>query len=517
MTKIVAWLERHPVWTLLGVALAIRLLPATVRFVIGSDEGLFLTLGQNLVAGLGYTGDGRTVQVDFPPGYALWAAGIYALGGTRELPALLNVVGVGGLLALPVYGLARQLFDARTALIAGLLTALMPALVLGQGNFEAAAEPLYSLGLYTGWAALAWGLITHTAQAAARPLWRQGLPFLSSGLALGAAHLVRWEGLILGALGAGVLVLALRRRSLVPGLLYLAGLALFAVPYALFLHQHTGSFLSPKATITQLHGAALDANNADAFAFEKSYALYEQYLADPRHPPSPTSAAAPLVGRYFNNLLVELRLFFTSGSLMAVVWIVPALLGAWAMGYQRALFLALLFIPLIAIPASVVDPRYFLPPLPAAMIFAARGWAWLSGRPLAWRSISAGGLWLSATLILFGFAGLAGPFLYPRPLEYRAAGLALRTQLPEGAHMLARKRQTPFYAGATWEWLPYADLAGVLDYAEAHEADYLMLDARTIALRPQLASLLDPANAPAALLTPIYEDEGNVVVYKIQR
>ena len=55
----------------------------------------------------------------------------------------------------------------------------------------------------------------------------------------------------------------------------------------------------------------------------------------------------------------------------------------------------------------------------------------------------------------------------------------------------------------------------VRDYAEAHRADYLMLDARTIALRPQLADLLDPANAPPAL-TLIYRDEGEtVVVYKI--
>lgn len=532
-TRDLARLARHPVWLLLGAALAVRILPVAVRFVIGTDEGLFLTLGQNLAAGVGYTGDGHTLQVDFPPGYAWFAAAIYALGGSPELPARLNVLVIGSLLPLPVYWLARRLADPKTALIAGLFTALLPALVLSQGNFEAAAEPLYSLLLYTGWASLGWGLAAASRPISASPddqerrqarrTGSEALPFLLAGLSLGAAHLVRWEGVILGLFGAGALALTLRRKMLLPGLLYLAGLALFAIPYALFLDQHTGSFISPKTRITQLHGAALDVeDNADPFAFEKSYVLYEQYLADPRHPPEPMSAPTPLPQRYLNNLLVEVRLFFTSGSLMAILWIMPAALGAWAMDRKRALFLALLFIPLAAIPASVVDPRYFLPPLPAALIFAARGWTWLGERRLSIRSASlvlpgrhVGLPLLAATLAVFVLADLAGPFLYPRPTEYRAAGLALHGQLPAGAHMLARKRQTPFYAGAAWEWLPFEDLAGVLDYAEAHRADYLMLDARTIALRPQLADLLDPANAPPAL-TLIYRDEGEtVVVYKI--
>jgi len=123
---------------------------------------------------------------------------------------------------------------------------------------------------------------------------------------------------------------------------------------------------------------------------------------------------------------------------------------------------------------------------------------------------------IALTLILFTLADLAGPFLYPRPTEYRAAGLAVRDQLSGDAHVLARKRQIPFYAGAIWEWLPFAELEGVLDYARAHQADYIVIDRFTAhALRPQLAYLLDPANAPP-VLTAIYSDEvGGVVIYRI--
>ena len=546
---------RRDLWLLVGVAFAVRILPVTLRFVIGSDEGLFLTLGQNLAAGLGYTGDGITSQVDFPPGYPLFAAAVYRLGGGLELPSKLNLLLFGSLLPLPVYWLARQLAGDTTAFRAGLLVALLPGLALAQGNFEAAAEPLYTLMLYTGWAALWWGLTP-----------RRPLAFLLAGLAIGAAHLARWEGIIFGLLAAGIILLdnVFRKQTMkfwfsssVFGIiLLLTGLGIFAVPYGLYLYQHTGSFVNPKTAITQLHAAALDASRDDPYAFEKYYFELEDVLADPDSfsglPPALVQDRTPLLLRYSRNILLELRLLFTSLSLMTVLWIIPAALGLWAIGLARALFLSVLFLPLAAIPASVVDPRYFLPALPAAMIFAACGFSWMNQRLAGFRIQDAGSkrqtsapqvdnslnpsdvsrlrlrvsrvtpqlasILIALTLILFTLADLAGPFLYPRPTEYRAAGLAVRDQLSGDAHVLARKRQIPFYAGAVWEWLPFAELEGVLDYARAHQADYIVIDRFTApALRPQLAYLLDPANAPP-VLTPIYYDEvGGVVIYRIAR
>jgi hypothetical protein len=209
----------------------------------------------------------------------------------------------------------------------------------------------------------------------------------------------------------------------------------------------------------------------------------------------------------------------------------------WALGRKQTLFLLPLLIPLAFIPASVVDPRYFLIPLPILMIFTARGWTWLEkklpalplslagrgergeGPPFGFvtaRPVSLAMLLVAATLALFTLASLTGPFLYPRPVEYRTAGLALRQQIAPGAHILARKRQVPFYANGVWDWLPFAELEGVLAYAAAHRADYLVLDQYTTPdLRPQLAHLLDPAHTPASL-TPVYVGD-KVIVYRILR
>jgi 4-amino-4-deoxy-L-arabinose transferase-like glycosyltransferase len=509
--KLIRWLVDHPWWLLIGVALIMRILPVTVRFVIGSDEGLFLTLGQNLAAGRGYTGDGLTTQIDFPPGFALFAAAVYRLGGYLELPAHLNILVIGSLLPLPIYWLARQLSDAKTALLAGLLVALHPALVLSQGNLESVAEQPYGLLLYTAWGLLWWGFNR-----------RRGWIFGLAGVLVGLAHLVRWEGIIMGLIAVVIIVIALRRTAVGPVLLFLTGLALFAVPYGWYLYQHTGSILSPKTMLTQLHAAALDASVNDPFAFERSfYEPYEIWLAHPTQPPEVVAESrTAALRRYAGNVWLEARLWFTSFSFMTIFWIVPFGFGLWAMGRKQTLFLLPLFIPLAFIPASVVDPRYFLIPLPILMIFTARGWMWLQDKlpslrlPLVPQPVSLAMLWLGATLVLFILASLSGPFLYPRPVEYRRAGLALRQQIPPDAHILARKRQLPFYAGGVWDWLPLAELDDVLAYAQSHEADYLVLDQYTTPeLRPQLAFLLDPAQAPASL-TPLYRGD-EVIIYQI--
>jgi 4-amino-4-deoxy-L-arabinose transferase-like glycosyltransferase len=512
---LLAWRARHPVWTLLIVAGVVRLLAVGVRFVIGSDEGLFLTLGRNLAAGLGYTGDGRTLQVDFPPGYSLFAALVYALGGWPELPALLNVVVFGSLIVSPIYWLGRHLATEQTGFRAGLFVALLPALVLAQSNFEAAAEPLYSLLFYAGWALLWRGLTKREAGA-----------FGLAGLALGAAHLVRWEAVVLGGLAAAVIVGGLRRAAPKHVAAFLTGLALFAVPYALFLYQHTGSAISPKTQITQWHAAALEAGGGDPVAYEQAYEAYDAYLADPRNPlPVPDVPLGEVARRYLRNLLLEARLWLNSASLMTPLWLIPAMAGLFWLPRRRAAFLLLPLVPLALFPLSVVDPRYFLPALPALMLLAACGWnlldeylpviRWMvGGRSRRWPLATA---LVAATLAAFTAADLVGPFLVPRPLEYRTAGQALSGLVPEGAHILARKRQVPFYAGATWEWLPYGTLEEVLAYAEAHEARYLVVDqATTPSLRPQLAGLLEPGTAPAAL-KPLYVSEAGpkVVVYEI--
>lgn len=539
---------------LVSLALAARILPATVHFVVGTDEAAYLTLAQNLAAGRGFTEDGVTPHTEFAPGYPFFAALIYKLGGGPELPAQINILLFGSLLVVPVYGLAHELADAPTARRAALLTALLPALTLAVPNFEAPTEQLYNFFLWSGWLFL-WRALT------TKPDWKNAA---LAGACLGLAHITRIEGLIFILLGALLLLrpfllasrlpppaarstlrpprstplpsFIIRHSSFVTPLSFLFTSAFFALPYALYIHAHTGLWLAPKALLHQYHGEAL--RSGDPLVFEAAYADYEynrthlselpgllEYLWQNR---------ADLPGFYVHNFLAELRQAFTSVSFTLILWLPFATWGAVKLWESegspaKVLFLGLTALPVLIYPLSVVDPRYLLPLLPGAMILTAIGLRSfsrqsdvispkspirLSPRHRATRL----GIWnlgFGVLLVLFLSADLVGPFFIPRPTEYKALGLWMRAHgiSGDGIGVLARKRQPAFYAGARWEWLPLADTEGLLAYAASHHAQYIVIDERTVStLRPQLAYLLDSTLAPTTLKVVHVEDVGKKIV-----
>jgi 4-amino-4-deoxy-L-arabinose transferase-like glycosyltransferase len=520
----------RPWLALLLLALAVRLLPALDRYVIGTDEAAYLTLGQQLAAGRGFTLDGLTPHTEFDPGYPLAAAAVYALlgpygqtPGGLDLPARLNMVLAGALLVLPVYALAAELFGRSVAWRAGLLVALLPALALGAVNFGAAAEQLYSLWVWLGLLALWRALAPWRAGGA--PL-RPAL-FALAGLCFGLAHLTRWEGVFFLASGAaGIALLALLRRGRAPGYrAALAGLAAFAaagalavLAYGSYLYTAQGTWFPNKGLGQQLQGEAVD--SGDPLAWERLYAVYETRLHNQGVPPEQFlnylwERRAETAGLYLRNLVRQAAYAFSTLSFVTPLWLPFALAGAlaaWRRGRagEIALLLLLAWPTALVYPLAFVDPRYLLALAPAALILAGAGLVALEGalqdragrlRPLGRRAMLTAGL--GAALLI---ATVAGTIWMPRPFEYKTLGLAMRARgIAAGEAVLARKRQVPFYAGARWEWLPLADLAGVRAYARERRAHYFVVDERTAPLRPALQDLLDPQAAPAGVRAVLVE------------
>lgn len=507
-------LAAHPLAVCLTAALMLRILPATIHFVIGTDEALYLTLARNLAAGLGFTADGVTPHTEFAPMYPILAAFVYRLGADLELPSRLNILVFGGLLVVPVWGLAKDMCSEAVAWRAAALAALLPALALSVPNWEAPTEQVYSVllwaGLWVTWRTLKKPSLAHGALA---------------GLLLGLTHVTRIEGLYYVAL-AGVLmaVNALRHKARSrwgAAIAFAAAASACVVPYSLYVHTYTGLWLAPKGVLHQYHGAAIQSD--DPLVYEAAYTTYEENMRNLRALPSIPSYLwehrAELPSYYARNLVRELVLPFKSPVFLPVTWAPFALAGLWSLRRARpawwpTAFLGLALGPAVIYhPLSVVDPRYLLPLLPAPMIWAAIGLSelearWRPGRAL---TMALAGLFLTADLL--------GPFYIPRPTEYRALGMWMRQHGISGydVGVLARKRQPAFYAGARWEWLPLADTAGLLDYAASHHGQYVVIDERTVpALRPQLAYLLDPAQGPPRLKV-VHVEEGakEVVLYQI--
>jgi len=542
----------HPLTLALVLAVAVRVLPATWNYVIGTDEALYLTLGGHFAAGDGFTADGIHPHSEFDPGYPLFAAVMYRLTDTipfsptitandvwkLELPARLNILLLGSLLVVPVYSLARNFLPAsaeegkQLAARAARLTAVVPALALGVPNLEAASEQLYSLALWSGWLFLWLGLTRR------RALW-----FLLGGMAFGIAHLTRYEG----AISAGVAILitlvwffpqwraarnlsVLRYAVLIAALL--GGFLFLAAPYALYQTARTGSVFSTKSIVHQLHGEALA--SSDPYAWEKAYDNYERVRDNPGlYPPLPVylwQHREQTVSLYARNTVGQLVLLLTSPTFLFLLWLPLAVIGALKFTRAQNLFLAATLFPMLVFPLSVIDGRYLLPLLPAGMLWAARGLGaaddWLRPRVNSWlerlritRVYPNFARRYTLTLCisaLFVLADLIAIFFIPRPTEYRTAGLALRGTITPQAPVLMRKRQIAFYANAAYESIPFSDLQGVLDYAKQKGAEYFVIDARTTpATRPQLVYLLDtPVVKPLEIA---YESTSGpkVIVYHI--
>lgn len=508
---------------LVSLALGVRLLPAALHFVVGTDEAAYLTLAQNLAAGRGFTLDGVRPHTEFDPGYPLAASLVYRLSGGLELPAQINLV-FGGLIVVPVYLLARGWYGAPTALRAALLTALLPALVLGVPNFGASSEQLYGVCVWLGLFALWQGLET------TNPGW-----FALAGLAFGWAHLTRWEGAVYLVIGGGWAGWSLWRwpnwRRAVGLIAFSLSFAIIAVPYGLYLQRAQGTWFSSKGATQQIQGEAVATD--DPLAWERAYDAYEQARDAPSNP-------GEWAAQLWANREAELRLYLRNGwkqillpfrsfSFLAWLWM-PFVPIAWVKrrrepgAARKWVYVLTALAPLALFPVAFVDPRYLLPFLPVGVMWAADGLLavgdWLTANHLRLFAAFRGHALIGLLSLAFCVADVIGTLLIPAPLEYKALGEWMAAHhLGGGEVVMARKRQVPFYARARWEWLPLADTDGLLAYAAGRGARYVVIDERTVpTLRPDLAYLLNPEAAPAnlELIVEMIQGGKKVLLYRIK-
>ncbi len=192
----------------LGLALAVRGLLvayAASRFPPVDDGTFYHVVADRIARGLGYTWawpDGAvTIAAHYPVGYPALVGAFYALFGSRPGAAMLLNVLVGTLSAGAAHTLAARVASRAGALLAGVLVALEPALVLYTPALmtEAVAGEL---------------LLVAAAIAVARRPGSATLRAVAAGVVLGVALLVRPQ-LVLVAPLFGWLVAgraSLRRR-----------------------------------------------------------------------------------------------------------------------------------------------------------------------------------------------------------------------------------------------------------------------------------------------------------------
>lgn len=198
--------------SILALALIVRLaagvwwqqrLPQGTRFFFPDSES-YWQLGRAMAQGQPYEYGQERARIFRTPGYPLLLAPLFLLMGNdpsvmsaRVLSALLGTASVAA-----VMGLARTLFEARTALVAGLLTAIDPGAITN-GVFILSEAPFCPLMVLNVWAwVMAWRVSN----------WRSRMIYAAwAGVAAGLATLMRPSWLLFVPFAGIVDTLALIR------------------------------------------------------------------------------------------------------------------------------------------------------------------------------------------------------------------------------------------------------------------------------------------------------------------
>jgi len=521
------------------LAFGVRLGLAFTDDAPSTDETAYLHSGLSLWSGDGFERDGRA-EVHFPPGVPFVLGGVAQITGDAHDATVVVTLLAGTLLVLPLAAIGRRLAGDRGGLATALVVALCPGLTILMIDRGAGSEALYTLTLATGlWLAL------HLADLDGR---RRSIGAGLLGALLGAAYLIRPEGVAYGALFVPLMVVplvggwrALRTRRLAAGwrrqvvpTFAAFGLALvvFIAPYVVYLHGETGRWQLTAKT----QDASIEAWRAVAEGNRRArdavlYELDDTGLGFAAGRSSLTALAADdpagylgIVGVNTEGILSDLfepqfRPVVQVEGLELPVWLLlPApliFLGMWCAWRRRRDRNVIALVVAIALPVATAlvffsQPRYLIVAVAFVCVLVSVGLAQLPGR---WRAVGA----LAAAALILASAAPQVPeshgWLHPREhTGPRVLGEWLAENTDPDARVMTRSMVVDFYADRPTVSMPYARLPEVLRFARHYGVEYLVADRWQMRrLRPQLIRLFRAIPVPGLRL--VFEDrvEGELI------
>ena len=516
------WVSRGVLFGLAVVALGLRLWVSHHLYVVSNDSaGVYLYQAQEILHGNWHDG----LSTVFPPGYAVLVSLVALLHLSLEEAGKLVSVLCGGLLVIPVFLLGRRVYGVREAWVATVLTTIDPTLI-GASRDAVSEAPFTLVLILTALAgerliqagSVAWALVTGALFGLGYLIRPEAIGFLSVLVAVTVtARACRSEG-------SG---LARKTRGQLPWLgCVVAGFLLVALPYLVFLRVQTGGWgLTGKTMLNLLaHDVTESGERVD---YERArYAL----APDGHHLQIETDAQQNALLFVWQSRARQIKKYFRNASaallkslpqvINPIFWLLSLAALSWGRRpsnrYRTDLYLGSYFVfPLVFYPFFWIEPRYFVPLVPIAIIWASHGLTLIDemmaapGTTSARRSTGPRGFLIPAMILIISMAawpvfGMLRGKPSDYPLEHKEAGQYLRDHGRRHARIMSRKAFTAFYAGGVPVALPFGSLEEVLAYADWMKVDYLVVDERyTATLRPDLRALLDEAKHPKGL-TEIY-------------
>lgn len=509
-------------------AFGLRLGVALTDDVVTNDAVTYVTSGHNIWEGNGYVRD-DVPELHFPPFYPFVVGGVWEITGDAQSAVSTVTLLSGTLLILPLASIARLARGDRAGIAAAWIAALATGLTDTVVNSGSGNEAIYLLLLLLA--------LRVSLAVGSRPPLHRTIGAALVGLLAGLAFLTRPEGLFYVPLLLAIVTLPGMRtwwrerrdratmpssdgktskagRPTMPRLAVsalaatglLVGLAVCVVPYAEFLHSHTGRWeLTAKTRDASIEAwravAEHDREARDAVLYElddtglRFVAARDTLPTLARNDPSGyagivgvnierlvTDMAEPVDGEHIRYGWALLPLPIT----LLGVW------GAWRGRRNRAVQASVvaLALPVATALAFFVQVRYLIPSIGFLCILAGVGYSYLRPRLRPWAigTIAV----LLAWSIVVSFDGDEGWFAPREPVEQREVGEWLAANTEPDARILTRSMITSFYADRETVPPPYTDIPTMLDFARAWGVDYLVFDEYNMkTLRPQFMPLVE--------------------------
>lgn len=498
-------------WILAGImllALALRIAAVLTRPLVQLDETAYLSMAENLAAGLGpleITGKSTTY---FSPLLPLMTAGVAAVARNYVVAGYTVVLAFGTLVTLPAYLLGKEFFNKRVGLMLAALIAVMPLMIDYSSR-------IYSESVYVFFLLLAVVFGHHMLMGCRIPCGTL------AGASLGMAYLANPAAVYyVAALVVLAVIVGLVRG--IPGrmakalVFFLAFFALYAVPYVIFLHAELGRWTyTGKDVDVNAYTAELDLDYETPEFEQVAMALTDDksdiVVNNLEDQPGP-------IGLFLSHPVRQLKILARQGyklydellARIVPIWLLPLMgLGLFAQGWSRRRlagtgYLLLMMVPALLVLSIFAVPRFFIPYLAISLIWVAAGWRRLEewgdetleldlaeparGR---WRRLAP---WMigAAVLLPVGVYGLYSIGTQEYQMETRDAGEWIKDNAGEDQRIMNRESTSAYYAGGTPVSIPYAGYDDTNEYARIQQIDYLVVSREVIEdWRPGLQRLLD--------------------------
>ena len=479
------------------VGLAVRVAIGLTDDAPSTDETAYLRSGLSLVAGDGFERGGRP-ELHFPPFVPFVLGAAARVFSDPHTGAVVMTCLAGTALIVPLALLGRSVGGEAGGVTTAWMAALAPGLATMPATRGAGSEAQYALLVVTA----TWLVVSAADQRGRGHLAR----LAAGGFSVGLAYLSRPEGLFVAVpLLAAVLALARRRSdarlprrraSASAVAAFVVPLVLCVVPYASYLHDHTGQWQVTAKT----RDVSLDAWHAVARG-DREARDQVLYTPDPSGLRFPTERSSlPSLARAdpAGYLTIVGSNLGSLGKNVVGWWLLPlpvwclAIAGAWR--HRRSgtvrLLAAVALLPVATALAFFVQPRYLIVTVALAAVLAGGVVPTLTDR---WRAPAvAGVLVVLAVSTATTFAGRGGWWHPGDHTDQRAAGEWVAARTAPADRVMTRSFVVEYYAERPAVAVPYADLDEIVAFARHYGVRYLVADASSVRrMRPQLAPLLE--------------------------